>query len=243
LGNKKLLGAWSPSKQERFEKCRLQALKTYGPNKKRIAMRDPLKIPREECNPLERGILIHQFAEDFLMRGAHLDVVLSAHYRDQFMWLRECFQRGVAYSEHTIKFKIDGEHWVELPASSRAYDVITILDALVVDGDTAYVIDYKTGGYDGKLHAHSSQGKAYAMAVLHAEAFKHVTRVHVQFWYVEHPKSRMYARTYDRSLATFDTLTLTQKIHHWLEVAADECSPTSNTYNCTYCDFAEECGR
>lgn len=236
----KLLGAWSPSKQEKWERCPLSAYFAYNEHRVKTPRVDLRTMNPLDMTPAERGTLYHAYAEDYLLRGAPLDAVLAQFYITKFTALKKHFEDPacVASSEHMLKFVVENDgRWVQTMGPD--YDAISVIDALVIRDGHATVIDYKTGDPKNKKFAHSQQGLAYALAVL--RAYPDVQTVETQFWYVEHPLSNMLVHRYDRyrfnSLARY----IDYRVLSWGQIQENHCIATAHAGNCTYCDFESVC--
>jgi len=205
--------AWSYSRLADYESC---------PAKARYKHVDKLKEPSNEA--MERGGRIHALAENFVRRR-------ETEVPDELKTFAEEFKHlttlKVAEAELEIALRAD---WSVTTWFSRDAWLRIKVDAFVMDGDKARVIDYKTGK---RREEHAEQLELYAMGIFLTRSA--IDRVGVELWYLD---------TGEHTVASFDREQLTGLMAKWQGKASPMLSDTIFAPNpgpaCRWCFFKKE---
>lgn len=176
--------AWSYSALKIFEEC---AYRIYISRVKGI---------KEPGSPAaQRGVQIHQYAEDYVDGTVEKMASELECFKDEFETLRQLYTEAKVELEGEWGFDLDWQTvgWMQKETWARIK-----LDALVQEDDTsARVIDYKTGKKWGNEISHGQQGLLYAIGTFFR--YPHLQFVQVEFWYLD--KGETTKKTYTRDQA------------------------------------------
>ena len=217
--------SWSFSRLEVFEKCPYQA---------KLKFVDKIPEPEgRDRTPLERGIMVHDAAEQFV-RGNGPLIQEMKKFEDEFLDLRDAFERGEVICEDDWAYDHDwaacdwfgDDTWLRMKLDARRQ----------LDINQSLVIDYKTGRKDGNEVKHSQQGLLYALGEL--MRFPETQAVRVEFWYTD--KKQTMKRNYTREGAL-------RFLPSWHDRAmrattAVEFPAKPNKMNCRYCPYGPNNG-
>ena len=160
---------WSYSSMSLFQQC----------PKKYFHLRVAKDIKQEESEQMRYGLVVHKAAEDYVRDGTPLP--------EAFSYMAEPLDRlkkfdGDKYCEHQMGITQDLQ-----ACSFAAPDVWWrgIADLLIVNGDTARVVDYKTGKVPADQYKASallpSKIYAYLCEQVLGERPKQIRLLYVQF--------------------------------------------------------------
>lgn len=189
----KTFPAWSHSRLVVGETCPFRALLQY---KRKIKEPDRPELEEGKEYPNERGIRVHNEAEEYVRGNIDLTVEISKHYEAEFIRLRELFIRGKVLLEDSWTFddawqvleplgKFPSYPW---PQEFREnFNKIWLRikpDALVFKSKKVGVaIDYKTGRRFGNEIKHAEQLQLYTLATfLRYEELEEIT---TEAWYLD----------------------------------------------------------
>lgn len=188
--------AWSWSRLDTFEQC---PKKFYGSN---ISKEFPK--PNFEATHFRKGKAVHKVLEDYLRDGTPLPYPVPALTgSEQFfvdlkflMPLLDTMRRAekvLPELQVTFDVKMNQISWFDKQAWCRV-----IFDALIIVGDFAVVIDWKTG----KVKEYTDQLKLFAGAVF--TKYPNVKRILTAYVWCEHPTApptyAEYTRDQQRSI-------------------------------------------
>lgn len=208
------LSTWSISRLHDWERCPRYAMYRHG-----------LKLPEPKGPALERGIAVHALAEAYLKAEEpprRVPAELSK-FAPQFRALR----KKEAQSE--VRFAVT-EKWEPRGFFDRDVWLRCVADALVIDGDKARIVDFKTGkkrdGYDDQL-------ELYAVSVfLH---FPEVESVQGELWFLdtgEIVKVRILRDRLEELLAAWTVRPL--------PMLEDRIFPSRPGWYCRYCHYRRD---
>ena len=185
------------------------------------------RIPEEKAPAAERGTMIHQFAEDFVLGKLAVLPEELKKFSDEFSVLRTQYVDG--------KVSLEGEWGFDKEWAVTDYKTAWLrmkLDARVhTSPSTAVVVDYKTGKRYGNEIKHGEQTLLYGIAEILREP--QITNVTVELWYLD--VDEIHSQTFDRKqilkyLPQFEKrlLALTN---------ATKFPPRPNIFSCKWCPF------
>jgi CRISPR/Cas system-associated exonuclease Cas4 (RecB family) len=215
------INAWSVSRLHSYEKCPYQAYLSFVK-----------KIKTPEAAPLKRGTEVHTLAEQYIKGEIPLAPELE-HHTDGFTDLRKLYDDGLVNVEAP---------WGLTTAWTPTgfFDDDTFgrikIDALVIEGDTIRVIDFKTGKKHGNEIKHADQGKIYALAA--SIFYPDAKEIVVEFWYLDIPPTRKNIQTitYDKNRAKDYVLKLIPRIE---AMTSDTTfKPKPNKWTCKFCPYS-----
>jgi hypothetical protein len=180
--------AWSWSRLDMFEQC---PRKFYGTN---ISKEFPK--PNFEAPHFAKGKAVHKVLENYLIDGKPMPYPIP--YKDQAFFVKLDFllpmldmmrKAKVVAPELQITYNVRMQEvsWFDKKAWCRV-----IIDALIIQGDTAFAIDWKTG----KVKQHSDQLKLFAGAIF--TKYPGVKRVLTAYVWAEHPAAKPTIAEYSR---------------------------------------------
>lgn len=214
----KQLKNWSYTSLVNFEKCAFFAWLKHGE-----------KVPEGENTYANRGIMIHEAAENYVQGKGELIPELSKHFEAEFKSLRTQYKAGRVSLEGEWGFDINWN-----PVDWRAKDCWgrMKLDAMVMPNEEfAAVIDYKSGKRFGNEIKHGEQMELYQLGTfLRYPKLQHVV---VELWYVDqNDLARMdFTREQGmRRLATYNKRAITM-------TTATSFPPNPNVFNCPRCPY------
>ena len=165
---------WSYSRLATFESC---------PKKAHFAYVKRIKEPGNKA--MDRGKDIHTMCEDYI-RGRFETIPKElADFEEAFDVLKELHLKGYVTCEGDWAFDKD---WKQAPWFGETTWGRAKVDSFVhIDGtDTARVIDFKTGRYDGNQETHREQCELYGAVVL--ERMPEIKTITTELWYLDHGK-------------------------------------------------------
>ena len=176
----KRITAWSPSRYFVYVLCALQA---------KYKFIDRILEPERE--PLRRGKKIHKEAEEFSL-GRIKKLPKSLELLDvEFKDLRKRKRTLQVEKQLAVDKSWNPVNWFAKDAWLRG-----VLDCMYVDGDTLYIIDYKTG----KIRLEQMQQlEIYAiLGFIFGPA--HITKVVCEFWYLDQGEVKEFEATRKEAL-------------------------------------------
>lgn len=214
--------AWSFSRWKDYEGC---------PARAKWRFLEKLPVEEEKSPALERGGQIHDEAKRFVQEGGKLPKSLFA-FEDEFAILRRAYEGGrvdVITEEQWAATK----DWVPTEWFGSDAWVRTTLDALVLEGDRAVIIDYKTG----KIRKEEQEPQLELYAVVTLSRFPAVEEVASSLWYLDHGVATR--KRYPRS-------DLPRLKKAWLartkKMLSDERFDPKPSSMCRYCPFEKAKG-
>lgn len=221
----KRIEAWSYSRLNTFEQCKLRA---------KLAFIDKIPEPERPLPPgksehaSDRGTRIHDAAERFVRGGIELIPELKT-FSEEFHKLRELYAAG--------KVSLEGEWAIDKDwnpvawMSSSAWGRIK-LDAFVRTSKThAVVIDYKTGKRFGNEIKHAEQGQLYQLASF--MRYPEIEHIDVEFWYTDQNELSHLSYTRDQGLRLFQRF----NTRGTAMTSATEFPPNPNVFTCKWCPY------
>ena len=212
------------SRLQDFEKCKYLAKLKYVDK-----VQEPLRqLPQGKTEfANDRGTRVHDGAELYVRGGVELLPELKTFSAD-FEELRTLFSKG--------SVALEGEWAVNTSWEPVAWDSNDAwcrmkLDALVLEGTKARVIDYKTGKRYGNEVKHTEQGQIYQLGAF--MRYPDLENIDVEFWYVDLGEKDVKKYTRTQGMAYFD------KYHNRL-LAMSTCTefkPNPNAYSCKWCPY------
>lgn len=211
---------WSFSAVKQFEKC------PYSVFLKRVA-KSPVPEPLPD-NPLVRGNLIHEMAELFVKGEGPFTHELRK-FKEEFDELAEAYANGTVELEQMWWFNSD---WEPVPEQAKDKWGVAKLDAFMTMGDSARVIDYKTGKKYGNEVPHTMQAQLYMItAFLRNPTMSLIT---TEFWYLDTGEKMI--RVYDRLILPTLIASFNKRANALTSAIA--FPPKANKGNCRFCDFS-----
>lgn len=218
--------SWSYSRLTVFEKCPYQA---------KLKFVDKIPEPEgRDRTPLERGIMIHTAAEDYI-QGRRDDIAPELkHFVETLEGLREEYLAGRVEVEGDWAYDID---WTPCDWFDENVWLRMKLDVRqVIDVNQSKVIDWKSGRKDGNEVSHSQQGLLYAIGEF--MRYPEIQATKVLFAYTD--KNQKMERDYTRDKAL-------RFLPSWHDRAvrattAVEFPAKPNKMNCRYCPYGPNNG-
>lgn len=209
-----------------FEKCRYRAKLKYIDH----IPEPPRPLPpgkSEHAN--DRGTRIHEAAEAYVKGGVELIPELLG-FKERYDELRAAYTEGKVSLEGDWAFD---REWKPVAWKSATAWCRMKLDAFVVDGTHARVIDYKSGKKYGNEVKHAEQGQLYQLGAFlrHAE----IETIDVEFWYVDQGVDEDLSLKFTRAEGT----RYFNKYHNRGSAVTDasEFPPNPNAYSCKWCPY------
>lgn len=200
--------------------------KVYSTCKHRYELQYLQKLKQPGSIHLERGIFVHKLAEDFLddVSQARVPKELK-EFKDELKAIR----KAGAEAEKSIAFT---KSWQETEPTDWSNAWLRVkLDATLIDGDEATVIDFKTGrAYPDT----AEQSELYALAVF--QLFPDVKAIDAEFWYVDSGDVVPYF--FGRE--NFPKIKKKWQARAQEMLANRQFSPTKDSYACRYCPFRSD---
>lgn len=189
------------------------------------------KVPEAKSEAADRGTAIHSMAENFV-NGALKELPHELrHFEADFEALRARYKAGQVSLEGDWGFT---QNW-EKAEWKKAY-LRMKLDACVIQGKNAIVIDYKTGSNYAKEIVHGEQCQLYTIATFLRNP--QIETVKAELWYLDKDDLRQvqytrndalrYIKPYEKRFAKVTTATA--------------FPPASNYFACKWCSFGPNKG-
>jgi len=216
-----MINRWSHSRLSTYESCPKKAFYRYVK-----------KHPEESHPAAERGIKIHNLAEQYI-KGELPEMPKELYlFYEGFEQLREEYERGDVCVEEQWAFNLS---WEKTEWDSEDTWGRYIVDAFVQNGNTAKVIDFKTGRYKEYNENYKNQCALYACCVFNR--FSELETIQTELWYLDHHKITRYSFTRKEAKET-------QKDFHkrGLTMTTDEVfATTPSEFSCRFCSFTTIC--
>lgn len=214
------IDTWSYSKLKVFEQCPYRAYLQFVE-----------KCPQESSEALERGIQVHQEAEDYV-RGEGPLTGSIANYKDMLEELKDRYALGKVILEEDWGVKND---WTPCDWHDPELWGRLKLDAVELqDGDRIRIIDYKTGKKVGNEIGHQQQGMTYVIAT--AYRYPEVKEITCEFWYLDiSPRYGVSSRVYKPDQIKLHKVKLEGRLRNMTETT--EFIPKPNKFNCKWCPY------
>jgi CRISPR/Cas system-associated exonuclease Cas4 (RecB family) len=216
-----MINRWSYSRLGTYESCPKKAYYRYIE-----------KIPEEQHPAAERGIKIHNLAEQYI-KGELEEMPKELYlFYEGFEQLREDYKKGDVCVEEKWAFNLSWEktNWDGEDTWGRY-----IIDAFIKQRDYAKIIDFKTGKFKGHNYNYKNQCKLYVCCVLNR--FPNIEKIDAELWYLDHHKiSRFH---FEKS-----ELQEMQDLFHKraLKMTTDvEFGTTPSEVACRFCSFTKIC--
>ncbi|RKZ71953.1 MAG: hypothetical protein DRQ48_01835 [Gammaproteobacteria bacterium] len=180
--------AWSWTRLDTFEQCPRKFQGSY------ISKEFPK--PDFDADHFRKGRAVHKVLEDYLAHGVALPYPIKSgddewHIDLKFLLplLNTMHEAPLKLIEHKVCLSenLELQSWYSKNAWCRV-----IFDALIISGDFALVVDWKTG----KVKKYSDQLKLFATAVL--ELYPEVNKVLTAYVWCEHPNDKPVWAEYTR---------------------------------------------
>ena len=218
MEHRTMIKSWSYSRIREFNRCPyalyLSAIKGVKP---------------ESSPVLERGTRIHKTIETYIKKGSHDQInELSPKHVQLFDLLHSKIPD--VHLEEEWGFDI---HWT--PAPWKSAWVRIKVDAIYIEGTTAFIYDWKTGKSLDKQFETARQAQLYAVGTLHR--FHNVRQFYVFFVYVDEDKEISYSYT-DDMVRRFQK-TWENKGNALTQASTFPPRPSKN--NCKYCSVRNQC--
>lgn len=182
------------------------------------------RLPEPPSPAMERGNSIHLKCESYLKGTLYGMPPEMEKFREEFQELKA--RGAVAEQDWAFDRSWEPVPWKEGWLRGKA-------DAHLVEGDTLYIVDFKTGGiYD----AHKSQGELYS--VMGYCMYPEVKNFHVEFWYLDKD-------SLGNSPFTYSLKTVKKMGARWNERALQmmdetEFNPYPSKDGCRWCPFRSD---
>ena len=216
-----MIPRWSHSRLSTYESCPKKAYYRY------------VKKVSEEHHPAaERGVRIHGLAEEYI-KGEISEMPSELYlFYEGFEQLRLEYEEGSVCVEEQWAFNLSWEKtdWDGEDTWGRY-----IVDALIMQGTHAKVIDFKTGRYKDYNEGYKGQCALYACCVF--MRFPELKTIQTELWYLDHHKITKYSFTRD------DAEKQKKEFHaRGLAMTTDEKFETSPSEEaCRFCSFTKIC--
>ena len=211
----KKITSWSYSRYSCWEQC---------PAKAKYKFID--KLPEPPAPAMERGIKIHQLAEDYILGKIKKMPEELLNFEEEFKELKKC----KPMVEETWAFTKD---WDETRWDDWAGCAVRIkTDAALLDGTDLYVIDHKTGkmrdGYEKQLDLYALGGML---------KFPHIKKVYTQLWFLD---------SGDQIMAEYEASEMQELKERWdkdtMPMLNDTIFAPKPNYTCRWCTFSKSKG-
>ena len=216
-----MINRWSHSRLSTYESCPKKAFYRYVK-----------KHPEESHPAAERGIKIHNLAEQYI-KGELPEMPKELYlFYEGFEQLREEYERGDVCVEEQWAFNLS---WEKTEWDSEDTWGRYIVDAFVQNGNPAKVIDFKTGRYKEYNENYKNQCALYACCVFNR--FSELETIQTELWYLDHHKITRYSFTRKEAEEA-------QKDFHkrGLTMTTDEVfATTPSEFSCRFCSFTHIC--
>ena len=210
-----MIKSWSYSKLLDYEQC---------PYRVKLKYLD--KVPQGPAPAAERGTMIHGYAEDYVMGKLNKLPGELAKFSNEFEVLRTEYKAKHVSLEGEWGFDRD---W--MPTDYKGAWLRMKGDAILFQGTSAVVIDYKTGASYGNELKHGEQCLLYAIATFVRQP--KVESIKTELWYLD--KDELMQREYTRPQA----LRFVQPFTKRAEALCHEKDfhPNANIFTCKWCPF------
>lgn len=221
--------AGSFSRLDVFETCPLRA---------KLAFID--KIPEPDRGPPpkgltewqnDRGTRIHEHADRFT-RGVEDTQIpeMEKFFKAEFERLRTMHADGKVLAEEMWCYDAAWKPCGDRDWSTIKFRVKT--DATIwLDGDTACVVDFKTGKRWGNEVKHAQQAQLYALGT--ALRYDEVQKIHTELWYVDQDELIPMTMTRSQALRFFKNW----DDRNSMMLASVNFEPRPNKINCKWCPY------
>jgi CRISPR/Cas system-associated exonuclease Cas4 (RecB family) len=226
-----LVKSWSYSTYNNFNRC-----------PKRVYLEKVLKVPQPPLvipegkleHPMSRGNRIHESAELYITDDLELIPEL-----EQFRLNFEAMRRLKSSSEIFIEVEGDWaytENWEVTNWRSDNAWLRMKADMILVKGDEAILIDYKSGKRYGNEISHMTQAQLYQMCAF--IRFPELENIVVEFWYTDVGGITKANFTRDFGMQFLPIMEkkgreVTEEINF---------NPKPSSYACGYCPYGTEQG-
>ena len=217
----KTINRWSHSRLGTYESCPKKAYYRYIEH-----------IAEEQHPAAERGIKIHNLAEEYI-KGEIEEVPRELYlFYEGFEQLREEYMRGEVSVEEQWAFNLS---WEKTDWNGEDTWGRYIIDAFVKQGTKAKVIDFKTGRFKDKNEGYKNQCSLYACCVFNR--FPEIEEIDTELWYLDHHKITRY------SFKREDLKEIQENFHkRALAMTTDtEFGTTPSEFACRWCSFTNIC--
>ena len=216
-----MINRWSHSRLSTYESCPKKAFYRYVK-----------KHPEESHPAAERGIRIHNLAEQYI-KGELPEMPKELYlFYEGFEQLREEYEKGDVCVEEQWAFNLS---WKKTEWDSEDTWGRYIVDAFVQDGTKGKVIDFKTGRYKEYNENYKNQCALYACCVFNR--FSELETIQTELWYLDHHKITRYSFTRKEAEEA-------QKDFHkrGLTMTTDEVfATTPSEFSCRFCSVTHIC--
>ena len=217
----KTITRWSYSRLGTYESCPKKAYYRYIK-----------KVPEEQHPAAERGIKIHNLAEQYI-KGEIEEVPRELYlFYEGFEQLKEGYNEGEVSVEEQWAFNLSWEktEWNGEDTWGRY-----IIDAFVKQGNYAKVIDFKTGRFKDNNEGYKKQCSLYASCVL--KRFPELEKIDAELWYLDHHKITRFH--FERE----ELIEAKEKFHkRAISMTTDtEFKTTPSEFACRFCSFTNIC--
>jgi CRISPR/Cas system-associated exonuclease Cas4 (RecB family) len=217
----KTINRWSHSRLGTYESCPKKAYYRYIEH-----------VPEEQHPAADRGIKIHNLAEQYI-KGELEEMPRELYlFYEGFEQLKDSYAKGDVFVEEQWAFNLSWEKtdWDGEDTWGRY-----IIDAFVKEGKTARVIDFKTGRFKDKNEGYKNQCSLYACCVFNR--FPEIEQIDTELWYLDHHKITRY------SFKREELKEIQENFHkRALSMTTDtEFNTTPSEFSCRWCSFTNIC--
>jgi CRISPR/Cas system-associated exonuclease Cas4 (RecB family) len=212
---------WSYSSLDTYETCPFRYKLKYIER-----MPEPPPDPKKPAAK-DRGNMIHKQLELYV-NGSRPDVPPECEdFHNQLITLRQLYAVGKVEVEQNWFFD---SNWGVFPQWKDAWCQVKA-DVFVNDGDSAVVIDHKTGKKFGNEVKHTQQTNVYSLAAFFRYPDLHTVKTEI--WY--HDVNDILPVTYRRDQAMRFLPRLEKRVEAMLHDTMYR--PRPNVVNCKYCPY------
>ena len=216
-----MINRWSYSRLGTYESCPKKAYYRYIE-----------KITEETHPAAERGIKIHNLAEQYI-KGELEEIPRELYlFWEGFQQLKEEYDKGFVDVEEPWAFNLS---WKKTDWDGDDTWGRYIIDAFVKHEDNAKIIDFKTGRFKGHNEGYKNQCALYACCIFNR--FPDLKTIDAELWYLDHHKITRY------SFKRTELETLQKDFHErGLKMTTDiEFKTTPSEFACRFCSFTKIC--
>ncbi len=221
MSNQDTINRWSHSRLGTYESCPKKAFFRYIEH-----------VPEEQHPAAERGIKIHNLAEQYI-KGELSEMPRELYlFYEGFEQLREAYEEGDVSVEEQWAFNLS---WEKADWDSEDTWGRYVIDAFVKQGDNARVIDFKTGRFKDKNEGYKNQCSLYACCVFNR--FPEIQNIETELWYLDHHKITRYRFSRE------DLSDIQENFHNRaLTMTTDtEFKTAPSEFACRWCSFTNIC--
>ena len=216
-----MISRWSHSRLSTYESCPKKAYYRYVE-----------KLTEEQHPAAERGVRIHDLAEKYI-KGELTEMPSELYlFYEGFEQLRLDYEAGDVCVEEQWAFNLS---WEKTDWDSEDTWGRYIVDALIMQGTHAKVIDFKTGRYKDYNEGYKNQCALYACCVF--MRFPELKTIQTELWYLDHHKITKYAfarEDMDEKKTMFHARALAMTTDETFDTKPSETS-------CRFCAFTKIC--